>query len=131
MLCLLMSASAQDSTSNHPSIVEGIFQAGEFFGPPVYGKNSTADKIEASYYLQLPTPLIQQKGVNALPSDASASAGFSSFIQLIINNPKKIKVGSYLGHRVRVTGNLVSASTAHQRTSILLEVNKIEPIKKW
>ncbi len=124
-------ANAQDSTPILPAVVEGVFQTGEFFGPPGYGKNPKTDKIESFYYLQLPTPLMQQQGVSTLPSDVSTSAGLTSFIQLIINNPKKVKVSSYLGHRVRVTGDLISATTGRHRTSILLEANKIELIKKW
>jgi hypothetical protein len=131
MFCFFTLASAQDSATNNPSVVEGIFQTGEFFGLPGYGKNSKIDKIENSYYLQLPTPLMRQQGVSILPSDVSTSAGLTFFIQLIIKNPKKVKVSSYLGHRVRVTGNLISATTGNHRTSILLEANKIELIKKW
>jgi hypothetical protein len=131
IFCLFTLASAQDSTPKHPSVVEGIFQSGEFFGPPGYGKNSKTDKIESYYYLQLPTPLMQQQGVSTLPSDVSTSAGLTFFVQLIVNNPKNVKVSSYVGHRVRVTGNLLSATTGHHRTSILLEASKIELIKKW
>jgi len=127
ILCLSTLASAQNSAQ--PSVVEGIFQTGEFFGLPGYGKNSKTDKIENSYYLQLPMPLMQQQGVSTLPADVSTSAGLTSFVQLIII--KKTKVSSYLGHRVRVTGNLLSATSGHHRTSILLEVDKIELIKKW
>jgi len=129
--CLGTLASAQDSTTVFPAVVEGTFQTGEFFGPPGYGKNSKTDKIENCYYLQLPTPLMQQQGVSALPSDVSMSAGLTFFMQLIIHPSKKVKMSTYLGHRVRLTGNLISASSGQHRTSVLLDVNKVELIKKW
>jgi hypothetical protein len=129
--CLSTLTNAQDSTSINPAVVEGIFQTGEFFGPPSYGKNSKTDKIESYYYLQLPTPLIQQQGVSTLPSDVSTSAGLTFFMQLITHESKKVKMSSYVGHRVRLTGNLVSATSGHHRTSILLDVSKVELIKKW
>jgi hypothetical protein len=129
--CLFTLASAQDSATSYPAVVEGIFQTGEFFGPPGYGKNSKTDKVESNYYLQLPTPLMQQQGVSALPSDVSTSAGLTFFMQLIVHPSKKIKMSSYLGHRVRLTGNLISATSGQHRTSILLDVSKVELIKKW
>jgi hypothetical protein len=131
MSCLFTLASAQDSTTVFPAVVEGTFQTGEFFGPPGYGKNSKTDKIESCYYLQLPTPLMQQQGVSALPPDVSMSAGLTFYMQLIVHPSKKVKISSYLGHRVRLTGNLISASSGQHRTSILLDVSKVELIKKW
>ena len=57
---------------------------GEFFGPPNYGDDPGSDRIEHSWFLQLPAPLVTQvRDSSVLPKDLQEAAR-TFFIQLVV-----------------------------------------------
>ncbi len=107
--------------------VEGILHVGEFFGPPNYGEHPKTDRLEHTFYLQLPAPVSYQTGVVTGETDLTSDF----FMQLVVYESLQAKATSLIDRRVRVRGSLMEAVTGHHRTGHLLEVSSIAGITTW
>lgn len=119
-------AGAQEPTT--PVTLEGTLQAGEFMGPPNYGENPGTDRIEGSYYLQLPAPVSTQ---TKLASGLNKEAQTSYFVQLVIFDFEKTHPKSLLGKRVKIVGPLFEAHMGHHRTPVLIQVESLAEVQQW
>ena len=115
-------------------VVEGTLMIGEFIGPPNYGENPKTDKIERSYFLQLPAPLPTQmakKGVKEVQGfDLGEASDRDHFVQLVVLDKNK-DMAKFIGKKVRVSGLVFRAETGHHRTGTLVQVTSISGIKSW
>jgi hypothetical protein len=105
---------------------------GEFFGPPNYGEDPTTDKVERSYFLQLPAPLQTQmakKGMKGV--ELGENSERDHFIQLVVFEKKSDIARKLIGKRVRASGLAFRAETGHHRTGTLVHVKSLEEIRSW
>jgi len=106
----------------------GRLQVGEFFGPPNYGESPDTDRLERTYYLQLPAPPGIQVDRLQLPEDADSSAAWFHFVQLIVPDSLSSRARQLVGQRVAATGVLLTGVTGHHRTPLLLDVQTLRPL---
>jgi hypothetical protein len=124
-------ASRAAPSTDEPLAVQGILQIGEFFGPPNYGEQPESDRVERSYFLQLPAPLATQvQSVAALARITEASRS-SYFLQVVLPERERSQAKALIGKRVRVWGTLTESLTAHHRTPVLVEVHKLSQVQAW
>ena len=76
--CGALSAQIQ---SDETVELQGVLQVGTFYGPPGYRENPATDRMETSYYLQLPDELTVDP--SAVPPDARSLPRWIYFVQLI------------------------------------------------
>jgi hypothetical protein len=115
-----------------PISVQGLLLVGEFFGPPNYGERPRSDRIERSYYLQLPAPVGYQQPKYTAPEELREALEQSHhFIQLVVFTPNQSAATRLVGSRVQVSGSLFRAETGHHRTAVLLEARTIQKIEQW
>lgn len=122
-------ATAQETQSDR-IVVQGVLRVGEFFGPPNYGEEPRTDRIERSYYLQLPAPIATQQPQYTGSKELQETLSDSHFVQLVIMS-EKVSAARLVGSRVQVSGSPFKAHTGHHRTPFLLQVHAIRGIKNW
>ena len=111
--------------------LEGVLEAGEFFGPPDYGENPGSDRVEHSFFLQLPaTPDTQRVDAGSLAT-LGVDAGRTYFVQIVVQDSECAAAVKALGHRVQVVGVPFVPITGHHRTPLLLDVKSLRPIDTW
>lgn len=108
---------------------EGILLVGEFFGPPGYGEDRTEDALERSFYLQLPAPLATQ--LKNPPKDQELGDLQEYFLQLVIADNMRAQAAKLVGSKIKVDGSLFTAHTGHHRTTMLMDVQSLEPLSRW
>ena len=121
-----------EAQQQSPIVVEGILMIGEFLGPPNYGENPRTDKIERSYFLQLPAPLptqLAKKGVKGIELGETSDRDY--FIQLVILEEKIDQIAKLVGKKVRASGSAFRAQTGHHHTGTLVQATSISEIKSW
>src|SRR5580692_2017083 len=84
--------------------VEGVLLVGTFFGPPNYGENPGTDRLERSYFLQLPAPLVTQLKDSGAVAGLNQQSQVTYFVQLIVIDKEQARVKQFIGKRVRVVG---------------------------
>jgi len=100
-----------------PISVQGVLRVGEFFGPPNYGEHPDSDRIEKSYYLQLPAPIGYQQPKYTAPAELREGLEQTRhFIQLVVFTPDQSAATRLVGSRVQISGSLFQAETGHHRT---------------
>lgn len=128
LLAFLSSAAASDNPpAERPVVLVGVLQVGEFFGPPGYGENPATDSVERPYYLQLPTPLAEQRGFQGLPADTDSAARDTYFVELVFL--KETKPPLSVGARIEVRGQLFGAISGHHHTPVLLQVENFRVLR--
>ena len=108
-----------------PVVMRGILQVGEFFGPPGYGEDPSADVLERVYYLQLAGDVF----MDITAEHPSCAVGY--FIQLVDSDFNKMPLKDKVGKKLKVTGMLFEGETGHHRTPVLLNLQKVEVISSW
>jgi len=136
LLCFVFSVAyaismAAPSRAETAVEVQGVLQVGEFFGPPNYGEQPGTDRIEQSFFLQLPAPLnMQIKNGTGIPGVNQDSMP-SHFVQIVVPASEQRTAKALVGKRVRVTGTLFEAISGHHRTPLLVQVQKLAQVSKW
>jgi hypothetical protein len=114
-------------------VLQGILQAGTFFGPPNYGEYPAKDTLEESYYLQLPNSLDEQLRYQDKYeiADKEKDRDGGCFILLAgsydVTNQLKDKVGK----KLKATGTIFESYSPRHRTPILLQLQKAEAVEKY
>jgi hypothetical protein len=137
MLCAPHGAFGQAKVLTLPSTarqenvaIQGMLQYGQFFGPPGYGENTSSDRKEYEFYLQLPAPVTQQNAAVQLGPEFEKQNEF--FVQ-VRTTSKTItaRLRQLIGRKVSVTGSLEPSAIGHDRTGIIINANKVAAIKDW
>jgi hypothetical protein len=122
-------------SASPPSIpaltVQGILQSGEFLGPPGNGDNPAGDRVEATYYLQLPAPLAKQVHPASQLALFSPPAQTASFIQLVVFDEEQSVARTLVGKKVRVVGTVLEPDSGPQHTPALIQVRSLSAIRDW
>ena len=101
------------------SALEGKLETKNFWGPPGYGEDTLNDSKELCTILVLKDPI-------------DIVADSTNELEESISNVKKIqlasaiKLDSYIGKNVLISGKLFSAQTGHHHTDVLMDVKKVE-----
>ncbi len=120
LFSLLLAAQAAETSGQEVKPaeirVQGVLKVGEFFGPPNYGEEPGSDRIEKSYYLQIPAPIGFQQPKYTVPDEfreAFERTGY--FVQLVVFTPEQNVARRLVDSRVEVFGVLFQAETGHHR----------------
>ncbi len=96
-----------------------------FPGPPNYESIEDGDERDIQWILRLSRPMcVSEAAGDELNSEAKSGI---TEIQLVIgNSADRRRYVPLIGHRVKVTGTLYSAHTAHHRAAVLLTLKSME-----
>jgi len=134
-LLILSALAAAPAPAAPPSVpaltVQGVLQSGEFLGAPGNGEAPGSDKVEASYYLQLPAPLAKQVHPASTLAPLSAPAQGASFLQLLVFDEEQSVARTLVGKKVRVVGNVVQAEDGQHRSPAYIQVKSVAAIRDW
>lgn len=120
----LPASGAEACLKYEPSVVElvGVMRRRTFPGPPEYKSVKEGDRAVTYWVLDLPRPVCLQV---AGPDDLTQEPEFGvTSLQIVITDYKASR--PLLGKKVRITGTLFHAHTAHHRTRVLIQPSKIE-----
>lgn len=121
----LPSAARQENVA-----IQGTLQYGQFFGPPGYGENTSSDRKEYEFYLQLPAPVTQQNPALRLGPGFEKQNEF--FVQLRTTSKAiTARLRQLIGRKVSVTGSLEASAIGHDRTGIIINADKVSTIRDW
>jgi hypothetical protein len=111
--------------------VQGVLQSGDFLGAPGNGDDPKTDRVETTYYLQLPAPLAKQlRGASEL-SGFSAAAQGASYVQLTVFDEEQSVARTLVGKRVRVLGTLAEPDGGTRHTPAVVQVKSMTAIRDW
>jgi hypothetical protein len=91
-------------------------------GPPNYRSVARGDRPETVYFVKLDSPVCVS-GDPTSRLNSKSHAGVEE-VQLILS---AVKGSAAVGKRMRVTGTLSGAQSAHHRTPVLLTVKAMRP----
>ncbi len=132
LLLSLGSTLVQAAPPTIPSLtVQGFLQVGDFFGAPGNGENPASDRLEPTYYLQLPAPLVMQVHPASQLAPFSQPAQTASFVQLVVFDEERSVVKTLVGKRVRVVGTVIEPDSGQHRTPLLMQVKSVSAIRDW
>jgi hypothetical protein len=104
--------------------LEGSLGTQTFPGPPNYESIAAGDRPETVLVLRLDAPVCVDAASDGM-SDAVASV---ETIQLALRGPEQFaSMRKLVGRRIRLTGSLFGAISAHHHTPVLLEEIAIVP----
>lgn len=95
-----------------------------FFGPPNYGENPETDALETQGILILAKPVC----VDEDRSGHNEAEKGQSEVTLV--PPRGVSLNKFAAKQVTVRGSLFHANSPHHRTSILMQVTRIEESRK-
>jgi hypothetical protein len=124
----LCEAQQRTPTTTAAATVQGVLQRGEFLGPPNY-EHPRTDRRERWFYLQLPATFQTQNPSFRLGPEFEKSDEY--FIQLQFDSESAKMASRLIGRKVRVIGIPEAAVTAHDRTSITLNVQTMVQVQDW
>jgi len=120
--CIGASIAQAQCLNYDPDVVtlQGVLYLKLFYGPPNFGENPETDAKDEQYLLKLDAPICVNPDGQVKSFNNEAESGLTD-VQLVVNDPKfwpLLKRG--LDHRIKATGTLYHAHTAHHRTKVLL-----------
>jgi len=101
--------------------VSGVIQQVSFPGPPNYEniQQGDAEEIYWILYLDQGIDIIKRDQINVEEKNITK-------IQLVLSKNQYIEYKKYIGQKVKVLGILFHGTTAHHKTSILLNVGELQ-----
>lgn len=113
------------------STVTGVIEEATKYGPPNYGENPETDQKLTYYYLRLDDPINVKGNPNSdLDRETFTNVKLIQIILLPGEGKKHLNLRMYLKKRVKVWGRLFQAEAGRHFTDVLMEVEKVTPIKK-
>jgi len=108
--------------------INGTLVRKTFPGPPNYESAKKGDKLETSWFLDLPAKVCVTE--DSAEPDLNPKQGAVREIQLVLQPEQYVQHKQLVGKKVIATGTLFGKHTAHHHTPVLLTIHTLEEAAK-